>query len=245
MPPSPRPAAPPFTWRGLVAGAVDCWPLYPTIFVIGLAFGMMADVLGITTLEAMLISGLVYAGGAQMAALQAWSEPLSLLALVLTVGAMNARYLLMGASLRPWYGGLPAWKVYPALFVMGDGNWAIALREYAAGRNDAAHMIGSGIAMWFGWVGATLLGSVFGRLLGEPERFGIDFMLPAFFATLVVAFLKSRAAVLPLAVGVGTAILVERLVEGPWYILAGALAGSLAGGLAHRPPLRAEGGDGA
>jgi predicted branched-subunit amino acid permease len=55
-------------------------------------------------------------------------------------------------------------------------------------------------------------------------------MLAAFFATMAVAFFRNaREATPPLAVAIVTAIVVERLVAGPWYIFAGALAGSLAG----------------
>ena len=70
-------------------------------------------------------------------------------------------------------------------------------------------------------------------MIGRPERFGIDFMLPAFFATMAVAFVRKPADLWPLLVGVATATVVDRLVAGPWYIIAGALAGSFAGMLRH------------
>jgi predicted branched-subunit amino acid permease len=168
-----------------------------------------------------------------MASLQAWADPVPIVAVCLTTLAMNARYLLLGATLRPWFGGLPGSRVYPSLFVLGDGNWALAMREYAQGRNDAAFLLGSGIVMWLTWVSATAAGHAFGAILGRPERFGIDFMLAAFFAAMAIDFYRTARGVLPLVVGVATAIVVERLVPGPWYILAGALAGSVAGALRH------------
>lgn len=224
---------PPFTLGGFLAGIRGSGALLPTVIFYGLAFGVLANAAGISALEAALLSGLVNAGGAQMASLQAWGDPLPVLAVVLTTAAMNARYLLLGAALRPWWGGLPGWQSYGSLFVLGDGNWAMALREKAAGRDDAAFLAGVGCMAWFAWVGGTLAGHLFGALLGDPSRFGLDFMLGAFFAALAVTFFRSRASALPLLVGVGSAVVIERLVPGPWYILAGALAGSLAGGLAH------------
>jgi predicted branched-subunit amino acid permease len=199
----------------------------------GVAFGIMAGAAGLSILEAMAFSGWVNAGGAQMASLQAWADPVPIVAVCLTTLAMNARYLLLGATLRPWFGGLPGSRVYPSLFVLGDGNWALAMREYAQGRNDAAFLLGSGIVMWLTWVSATAAGHAFGAILGRPERFGIDFMLAAFFAAMAIDFYRTARGVLPLVVGVATAIVVERLVPGPWYILAGALAGSVAGALRH------------
>lgn len=199
----------------------------------GMAFGVMAAATGIGLAEAMALSGWVNAGGAQMATLQAWDDPVPLLAVCLTVLAINARYLLLGAALRPWFGGLPAWQSYLSLFVLGDANWALSLREHADGRDDAAFLLGSGAVLWLVWVGATAAGYIFGQALGDPRRFGVDFMVAAFFASMAVAFVRRAGDVAPLLVGMAAAIVIERTVPGPWYILGGAMAGSLVGALRH------------
>jgi 4-azaleucine resistance transporter AzlC len=228
--------APPFTLRGFRDGAFTMAPLIPGVMIYGLAFGVMAAAAGLTTVEAALLSAFVNAGGAQMASLQAWDSPVPILAVALTTLAMNSRYLLFGAALRPWFAGLPAYQSYPSLFVMGDLNWALALREREAGRNDAAFLVGSGLVLWLAWVAATAVGQLFGQVIGNPQRFGVDFMLAAFFATMSVAFLRKPGSLIPFAVGGAVAVFVQRLSEGPWYILAGAAAGSLAGALRHADP---------
>jgi 4-azaleucine resistance transporter AzlC len=220
---------PPFTRYGFSAGAAGVLPLLPGVAMYGAAFGVMAQATGLSLIETILFSGWVYAGSAQMASLQAWGSPVPILAVFLTSLAMNARYLLLGAALQPWLRGLPARKIYPSLFFLGDGNWALAMRERERGRNDAAYLLGSGVAMWLAWVGATGVGHAFGQVLGNPARFGVDFILAAFFATMAVEFLRRRSSLLPFVVGIGVAIMVERLAPGPWYILAGAAAGSAAG----------------
>jgi predicted branched-subunit amino acid permease len=231
-----RCSRPPFTIRGLRVGAVGVLTLLPGIAMYGIAVGIMADTVGLSGLESVLFSAWVYAGGAQMVILQAWAEPLPVIAVCLTALAMNARYILLGAALRPWLGELPPHQTYPSLFLLGDGNWALALREYAESRLDAAFLLGSGLAMWAIWVASTAAGHVLGQVLGRPERFGVDFMLPAFFATMAVAFLRKAGDLGPLAVGIATAIVVEQAVSGPWYIIAGALAGSFAAVLRHVDP---------
>ncbi|MBC7803536.1 MAG: AzlC family ABC transporter permease [Candidatus Parcubacteria bacterium] len=205
--------------------------LAPGVALYGAAFGVLAAGAGLSLAEAALFSAWVHAGGAQMASMQAWADPVPLLAVVLTTLAMNSRYLLLGAALRPRYGGLPAHQIYPSLFLMGDGNWALAQREFASGRVDAAFLMGSGLPLWFAWIASTMLGQAFGSLLGQPERFGIDFLLTAFFAAMVVGFYRGSASLLPFAIGALAAVAVEQYAGGPWHILAGALAGSLAGAL--------------
>lgn len=222
--------------HGFRAGAIGALTLVPGVAIYGIAFGIMAAASGFSGPEAVLFSGWVYAGGAQMAVLQAWTDPVPIVALCLTALAMNLRYLLLGAALRPWLAGLPPHQSYASLLVLGDGNWALALREFSQGRTDVAFLLGSGLVTWFVWVASTAAGHLFGQVLARPERFGIDFILPAFFATMAVAFVRRRGDVLPLAAGIATAIVVERLVAGPWYILAGAVAGSLAGALRRADP---------
>ncbi|HEY7687526.1 MAG TPA: AzlC family ABC transporter permease [Dongiaceae bacterium] len=228
--------APPFTWTGFRAGVVRGMVLVPSIALYGIAFGIMASAAGLSTAESMLYSGVVFAGGAQMASLEAWTEPVTFIAVTLTTLAMNARYLLLGATLRPWYRGLPAHKAYLSMFALGDGNWALQMREYEAGRLDAAFLLGSAFFVWFLWVGTTAAGHVFGQLLGDPHRFGADFMLAAFFASMAVVFFRKTSQIWPLLAGVAVAVVVEKLVEGPWYILAGALAGSLVGAFRRADP---------
>ncbi len=227
---------PPFTMDGFRTGAAAALVLSPSVALYGIAFGVMAAARGLTGAEAVLFSAWLNAGGAQMATLAVWDDPLPWLAVGLTTIAMNSRYLLLGAALRPWFGPLPATRAYPSLFVLGDGNWALALREHDAGRTDAAFLAGSGAALWLTWVGSTALGHLGGQVLGDPQRFGIDFMLPAFFATMALAFFRRAGGVAPLIVGVAVAVVVDRLAPGPWYILSGALAGSLVGALRHADP---------
>jgi len=226
-------SGPPFTLQGIRTGAIAALVLLPGVAMYGVAFGVLADAARLTALESVLFSAWAYAGGAQLATLQAWGDPVPLAAVCLTALAMNARYVLLGAALRPWLAGLPPHQTYASLFVLGDTNWALALREYAANRIDAGFLLGSGLVMWLTWIASTAAGHVFGQALGRPERFGIDFMLPAFFATLAVAFVRKAHDAWPLLAGVVTAVIVEQLVAGPWYIIAGAVAGSFAGLARH------------
>ena len=227
----PAPTLPTFTWRGVVDGAAKGLVLAPTLIAFGLGVGVLAATKGLTALEIALMSAWVYAGTAQMASLQVWAEPLPLLALVLTVLAMNARYLLLSAALRPHYGTLPYWQVYPGLAIFGDGNWALAIRDATERRPDAGFLLGSGLVMYLPWIAATIAGHLFGQALGDPRRLGIDFMLAAFFATMAVGFFRAARSVAPLIVAIVVAIVVQKLIPGPWYLFAGALAGSLVGAL--------------
>jgi predicted branched-subunit amino acid permease len=223
-----------FTLAGARDGALASLILAPTVVAMGLAFGILAAATGLSIVEAMLMSGWINAGSAQMTTLQIWADPVPIFTAALTTFAMNTRYILLGAALRPWLPNAPAYQSYPALFVLGDGNWALSLKQFQTGKPDAAYILASGALLWLIWVGSTGLGHAFGQLLGDPKRYGVDFFLAAFFASMVVAFLKKPNDALPFFAGALIAIAVNLTVSGPWYIFAGALGGSLVGVLRAR-----------
>jgi predicted branched-subunit amino acid permease len=64
--------------------------------------------------------------------------------------------------------------------------------------------------------------------MGDPARYGFDFAFTAIFIGLVAGFWKGRSSLAVVAASAVTAIVVERVVPGAWYVLAGALAGMIA-----------------
>lgn len=218
------------------AGAVSIWVMMPSIVLVGIVFGVMADTVGLTMVEAATFSGSVYAGGAQMASLQGWAYPVPLLFVCLTTAAVNSRYVLMGATLRSYLAHRPAPVVYGTLFFLVDATWILAMRDRDKGFDFVAYLLGGGFIMWLVWIAATMAGHAFGQVVGDPHRYGFDFMLAAFFGTAGVSFWRHSPRLAPLVVAVAAAILVQKLIPGPWYILIGALAGSLVGVFRHGRP---------
>src|SRR3954469_13632018 len=114
---------------GVRAGIAASAVLLPGAVLYGAGFGLMAGTVQLSLAESTFFSAWVYAGGAQMASLQGWSYPVPLLFVCLTTLAINARYLLMGATLRPFLAGHHPLAVYSTLFVLGDGNWGLAMQR--------------------------------------------------------------------------------------------------------------------
>lgn len=219
---------PGFTWNGLAKGLrAGLMPAGGSV-VYGVAFGLLADQAGLSMLATVAMSMLVYSGSAQMVGLQAWADPIPLATIAASILAVNARYFLLGAALRPWMGGLPAAQSYGVLFFLGDGNWAPAMREYREGRRDAAFFLGAGLTMFAGWVGGTGAGHELGQVLGDTRRLGLDFILPGYFVIMAFGLWRGRADLLPLAAAAIAALVAQHLIEGQWYMLIGALAGSAA-----------------
>src|SRR5690606_8715856 len=83
-------------------GFLQMVPIAAFVMVFGSAFGLAATQSGLDAALVVFMSTLVLAGAAQFAVLDMWGPQMPILALVLTVFAINARHLLMGATLYPW-----------------------------------------------------------------------------------------------------------------------------------------------
>ncbi|MFG1345119.1 AzlC family ABC transporter permease [Xanthobacter autotrophicus DSM 431] len=228
-----RPRPVPLTLAGTLLGVRAMMPLMPGIAAFGAAFGAASVQKGFSLLEASLSSGLVFAGLAQMVALEGWTDrwtPATLLALGFLTFTVNMRHVLMAASLRPWLGTMPAWQIYPALLLLADNNWAASLRYHTEGGDDAGFFIGSGLVTWAVWIIATMAGHVIGGGIPDPKAVGIDLVVPAFFVAMLLPNWKGRREAVGWGVAAVVSVAASYLLPGWWFIVIGALAGAFAGG---------------
>ncbi len=216
-----------FSRDGLRAGFVTCVPVALGVGAYGLVFGVLAREAGLSVVTAVAMSATVLAGAAQLVAVGLWEWPIPVVAVVGTTLVVNLRYLLMGASLRPWFIHLSSRRAYVSLFFMADENWALTITDLRAGNGRGAFLLGSGLAIWFFWVVATAIGAVAGGRIGNPETYGLDFVLTAIFLALLVGFWEGGESLAPWMAAALVAVIAELALPGRWYILAGGLAASL------------------
>ncbi|MGH3089401.1 MAG: AzlC family ABC transporter permease, partial [Rubrobacteraceae bacterium] len=218
-----------FTLSGAIAGAKRCLPIAVSGAAIGLVFGVLARQAGLSSVEAALMSALVFSGAAQFVAMGIWAGPVPLAGVVLATLVVGLRHLLMGAALSPWFSKLPKKEAFGSAFFMADENWALTMSEFQKGRKDAAFLLGGGLIMVVSWTTFTFVGSAAGSFIEDPARWGLDFAFTAVFIALLVGMWRGRSSLLPWAVAAVVAVLGYEFLPGQWYILFGGLAGSLAG----------------
>ena len=224
--------ASPLTVGGCLDGARLVAPLLPGVVAFASAFGAAAAQKGLTLAQALSMSAFVYAGASQMVALELWRETWSistLLGVMAVTATVNARMILMGASIQPWLAGQPAPQNAINLFFLTDANWLIGMRYRSEGGHDLGVLFGAGIVLWVVWVLATLPGYLAGALVTEPTRYGLDLVMPIFFSAMIVPLWKGFRPALPWAVAGLVALVVDALLPGYLFILAGALAGAATG----------------
>ena len=220
-----------FTLNGFRRGFLASVPLGMGAATFGALFGFLADQHGLSGLEALLMSGLVFAGASQLVALELWSTESSVLLISLAAAFVNLRFMMMAAAMRPWLAPLGPARAYGSLLLLVDMNFAMSLADMHKGGKDAAYFLGSGVLLWLVWVASTGFGHAFGHLLRDPNALGLDFLVPACFLAMAVPLYQHKRSLLPWAGAAGASCLAWLLLPGASYLIVGALAGALTGAL--------------
>lgn len=214
-------------------------PLVPGVMPFGLVVGLLAQGQGLSLTEAGLMSGLCYAGSAQILALSHWGVPAPVLAASLAAFVINLRLVLMGPVLAPWLDRLRGWRLWASLFVMADQNWAMSVDAMRRGEADGGFLFGSGAAMWLVWVGTTLAGHALGQVVSPQPGHPVYFAALAVFVALLVPMWRGAQDGAAWAVAAAVSAFAAAVLPGSWYIVLGAVAGSAAGVLQESRARRA------
>jgi 4-azaleucine resistance transporter AzlC len=186
------------TRRSYRDGARAVAPLAVAAGSFGAAFGVLAETAGMDSLAAIVMSATTFAGAAQFAATSVLDEGGSVLAAVAAAVLLNARYGAISLAVAPAFTGSRVRRLLESQLIV-DESWAVS--QVGGGRIERRVLIGAGLMLFPFWVGGTALGVLFGDVLGDPERLGLDAAFPALFIALVATQLVSRRAVLAAVAG--------------------------------------------
>ncbi len=208
------------------------FPVAVSIASYGVVWGVLAGQAGLSPLEVLFMSGIVYAGSSQFVAITMWSPVgLPIASIVIATAIINLRMLLMTATLRPLFAGVPMWRALLAMFFVSDEVWAMTMAQNGKPASGPAFMLGAGALAWIAWVASTLAGRLLGAVIDDPATYGLDFAFTATFLALLFSMWKGKGDLIPWLSGALIAIGVAHIVPGTWYIIAGGLGGSLIGAL--------------
>ena len=216
-----------FKKADFIAGLKDAWPMFLAYVPIAMLWGTLAAAKGFSSLEALLMSALLYAGASQFVAIEMWVDPPPLLFMVFTIFIINVRHVLYAASISRHMGGIHK-RLHPLLmYVLTDEAWAILERVAKERTLTPSYFFGVSMPLWPTWSIGTFIGAYAGRGLGDVSVYGLDFAFPAMFIAVVAGFWKGPKSAAIILVSAAVSILAKVYISGAWYILLGGLAGML------------------
>ncbi len=220
-----------FTRNGFWRGVRISLPMVPAMAPFGLIVGVLADSRGLSWLETVLMSALVFAGTSQLVALELWTDPAPILGATLAAFVINLRLAPMGAALSPWLDRLRGVRLWGTLATLVDNSFAFAIADQRQGGKDAALLLGVGLTFWVFWIVACAIGHGFSGFVALPPGHPIFFASVATLIALMVPLWRGRSEVFPWGVAAVAALTASHLLHlgQPWPVLAGAIIGAAAG----------------
>ncbi|OIN12168.1 AzlC family ABC transporter permease [Oceanisphaera psychrotolerans] len=215
------------TWLGFK----QLLPLSFFVAAFGLAFGLAAAQEGLSEGNIVLMSALVFAGTSQFAALELWGTQVPLVPLIITTFAINARHLLMGASLYPWLQHISPLKRYGIMLLASDANWAMAMQGFHKGERALGILLGGGLAIWSFWMLGTWLGLYFGSAIEDPFSIGLDMVLGCFLLAMALGGRKDLRILVIWCVAGISSMMAYWWLPANSHVVVGALSGGLVGAL--------------
>ncbi len=224
----------PETRAAVITGFRDAMLIELAYIPFDLAAGAAMAQTDVSPTLSILSSPLLFAGAAQLVAIQLMDSGAALAIVVFSVLVVNARHLLYSASMQPHLADWSRGQRLGAAFLLSDPVYALAISRFERpeGPGSKAAQLGyyftMGLTLYVGW--AVLLAG--GVLLGAfiPTSIPIELAIPLTFLLLLIPLIKDRAGLVAAAVGGVAAVLASGLPFG-FGLLVGAIAGIVAGGI--------------
>ena len=179
-------------------GARKIAPIAVAAFAFAVSFGVLARASGIHSLEAIVMSATTFAGSAQFAVASILGAAGGLVSAIVAATLLNARYAPISVSVAPVLVGRPVRRLLESQLIV-DESWAMSRR--ADGRYDRKLLVGGGLVLYACWVGGTVIGTIAGDALGDPDSLGLDAAFPALFLAILVPQVRTRRALAAAVLG--------------------------------------------
>lgn len=212
-----------------IAGARASLPLAIGAMIFGVTLGVTASQVGLTAVEMGFMSATVFAGASQLVAVGMIDQAAPALAIIAAVFAVNARHILMGATIVPLLRGSSTSIRSLSLLLLVDETWALSMARAGVQPTGPAYIIGAGSFLYLCWLTSTLAGIVFGDLVPDPRVLALDFLGVAVFIGLLAYMKPTRQDIVPFAIAAILSPLIAAYLPGSWnIILAATVAASYA-----------------
>lgn len=217
-------------WRGVK----DLLPLQLGVIPFGLVFGVLGLASGLSEIETILMSSLVFGGASQVVFAQLWGAATPPIIVGGSVSIINMRHVLYSAAFSKYLRPLPRrWRIVLG-YLLTDEAFAVSAKYFDENKNMPNlhfHLLGSGLTLWIGWQLSTITGVLLGTTL--PESWQLGFAIPLTFLALVIPNLQSLPHILSALVAGMIAVLGQGLPWNAWIVFAG-IGGIFAGWITVR-----------
>ncbi len=197
-------------------GARAMAPLALGISAWGLMTGVAMVKSGMSGVEAVAMTLLVYAGSAQLAAIPLLVAGAPAWVVLATGFCVNLRFVVFSLHMRPYLIYMPRWRRMLHGYLTVDLSYVLFTTRYPRPSDDAAmrraheaYLSGGYFVCWFGWMGMSLAGIALTQVI--PERWGLGFAGVLSLIGILGSMVTTRLRVLAVLIAGATAVVAYAL----------------------------------
>lgn len=201
---------------------------------IGFAVAATSYGAGLSPLNTFLMSLLVYAGSAQLAATQLLLIEAPMASVILTVFIVNLRHLLMSSALSGYVRKLGGRQLALFSFQLSDEAFAVHSKELAQGNQPSRiEIMTINMVLHGAWVLGTVVAIYLGTSGDALARVGLDYAPAAMFIALLALLIQNQTQ-FGVALFSGLfAVVLHRFGMGAWSIIVTTLVGASLGSMSE------------
>ena len=200
-----------YTHPAFREGAVDMVPLATGIAAWGLMTGVAMVKSGMSIVEALAMTFLVYAGSSQLAAIPLIVAAAPAWVILATGFCVNLRFVVFSLHLRPYLMHLPRWRRMVNGYLTADLSYALFTRRFpepgtseAQHREQEAYLAGNYFVTWTSWMLPGVAGIALANLI--PGAWGLGFAGVLCLVGILCSLANTRLRLLSAAVAAAAAV---------------------------------------
>lgn len=195
-----------------LAATLAMLPLSISVIPWGILCGTLSIEAGLSSVQAQLMSLLVFAGAAQLSGISILGAGGSWMSLLNSTAMISARHVLYSATYKENISQLPLFKRALFAFLLTDEMFAVAqAKQNKTGRFDYWYAVIAGAVFYIIWNIATFIGIFFAHLLKNIDELGFDFAIAATFIAMVVPMIKTQILMIAVTISAVMALLFASL----------------------------------
>ena len=214
-------------------------PIILGIIPFAMIAGISAIKVGMTQPQALGMSYIVFAGAAQLAAIDLMGRNAHIAIIILTALIINLRFFMYSASLAPHFQGVNLRRRSLLAYLLTDQAYAVSISAFDGSiyGNKPWYYLGAAFPLWVVWQASTAAGVFLGTHI--PHAWSLDFAIPLTFLALLFPAIRNRPSWIA-AISAGVLAIAGHQLPYQMGLLMAAIGGVAAGYLAERRQLHAD-----
>lgn len=216
-------------YKTIKQAIIDIVPLALATVPWGILCGSLSIAVGLSALQAQMLSLFVFAGAAQLAAVTMMGAGGTIPAIFSSTFVISSRHLLYSAVFREYVRNSSLSLRCSIAFFLTDEMFAVTCAYMEKFKKfSPIYALSSGFTFYFIWNLSTLTGIIAGQFIPTLEHLGLEFAIAATFIAMVIPSIKNKSTLVAV-LSSGVSVIILSLIAAEYALIISTLIGMTCG----------------